>query len=488
MVNSLYWFDYETFGTHPAWDRPCQFAGIRTDMELNEIGDPLEILCRQTMDYLPHPAACRVTGLSPQKVNADGVNEKLFIQRILEQIGKPGTCSLGYNSIGFDDEFTRYTLFRNFHDAYEHEYKDDNSRWDLLDVVRLTRALRPKGIVWPVNDEGKPSNRLEHLSAANGIEHGHAHDALSDVRATIGMAKLIRDRQPRLFGFAFDNRGKQAVSRLLNTAQPGICLLVSGMIPATRSHLAAILPLTMHAENRNSVIVLDLHHDPTPMLTMDADEIAERVFRKNNDKTGRSVPSDRLGLRTVQINKCPVIAPFKTLRPQDAERLNMDLTAINEHARIARGLLQSDKLAEIRAALLREWPDENRDVEGTLYSGPFLSQEDKQRAARLREAEPGMITDISAHFDDRRLPELAWRYLARNFPKSLNEEQQDRWREHCHERLTDDAAPWLSFKQFDAALKSMQWGAGELKLAKDLSAYADMLRQYVDVIEPTISG
>ena len=477
-MSSFYWFDYETFGTHPAWDRPCQFAGMRTDEDLNAIGKPLELYCRQSTDYLPHPMACKVTGLSPQQVNARGLSEKQFIQRILEQLGQAGTCSVGYNSIRFDDEFTRHTLFRNFHDAYEHEYKDGNSRWDLLDVVRLTRALRPDGIQWPCNDDGTPSNRLELLSVANDIEHGNAHDALSDVRATIGVARLIRDKQPALFKYAFDNRGKHAVSKLLNTAKPQVCLQVAGTIPASRSHLSAILPLSMTTDNRNSVIVLDLYHDPAPLLTMSAKEIAEQVFRKSSDIAALSNHRERPGLGTVAINKCPVIVPFKTLRPADAERLGIDLDQIRQHELTARKLLNSKKLAEIRDVFQHDWANDKRDVEGTLYSGAFLSRDDKERAAILRDSAPGMITDVAAHFEDKRLIELAWRYLARNYPEHLDEQQRKQWQEHCHERLNDEQSPWLSFAQFNEAMAAVPWDADDSVLRGYLSAYADSLKQY----------
>ena len=477
-MSSFYWFDYETFGTHPAWDRPCQFAGMRTDEDLNAIGKPLELYCRQSMDYLPHPMACKVTGLSPQQVNASGVSEKQFIQRILEQLGQPGTCSVGYNNIRFDDEFTRHTLFRNFHDAYAHEYKDGNSRWDLLDVVRLTRALRPDGIQWPCNDDGTPSNRLELLSVANDIEHGNAHDALSDVRATIGVARLIRNKQPALFRYAFDNRSKHAVSKLLNTAQPQVCLQIAGTIPASRSHLSAILPLSMHTDNRNSVIVLDLHQDPAPLLSMSARQIAEQLFRKSTDIDALSVHPERPGLGTVAINKCPVIVPFKTLRPADAERLGVDLDQIRQHEMTARKLLNAEKLAEIRDVFSRDWANDRQDVEGTLYSGAFLSRDDKQRTDMLRDAAPEMITGIAAHFEDARFTELAWRYLARNYPEHLDNEQRLRWQEHCHERLHDQPSPWLSFAQFDEAMTAVEWHADDTELRRNLSAYATLVKQH----------
>lgn len=485
---SLYWFDYETFGTHPAWDRPCQFAGVRTDLDLNEIDDPMVIYCQQSMDYLPHPAACRVTGLVPQDVNAQGLRENEFIAKILEQIGAPGTCSLGYNSIRFDDEFTRNTLFRNFHDAYEHEYKDGNSRWDLLDVVRLTRALRPDGIHWPVNADGTPSNRLEHLTQANHIEHGHAHDALSDVRATISVARLIRNTHPKLYEYAFAHRQKNTLADLLKVKNPTICLQVSGMIPGARSHIAAILPIAMHRDNRNSIIVLDLHDDPSRLLDMSSEEINECVFAKKitspdlvTSSTKRS--SYRPGLRTIQINKCPVVVPWKTLRNDDAKRLGIDTTRIEHHAQIAKQLLAHEHQQKISEAMSRSWPDEQVDVEGSLYSGSFLSQGDRERSKALRYAEPNKLGSHQNHFEDQRLKTLAWRYQARHYPELLDQEQLTQWREYCREKLQSTAAPWLSFEGFEQAMNEHLWTEEEEELRLALTAYKDAVLSFCSVAD-----
>ena len=470
---SLYWFDYETFGTQPAWDRPCQFAGIRTNLDLEEIGEPLMIFCQQTMDYLPHPMACRVTGLSPQQVNNEGLPEHQFIKRIVEEIGKPGTCSLGYNSIAFDDEFTRYTLFRNFYDAYEHEYKQGSSRWDLLDVVRLTRALRPEGIEWPFNDNGSPSNRLEHLSAANKIDHGNAHDALSDVRATIGMARLIRKVQPKLYNYLFEQRTKQAVSRLLNTVERNICLLVSRTIPAARSHITAILPLMPHPTNKNGVIVLDLLHDP-----------ANLSGNLSGSLSGNDCQELKTRLRTVQVNKCPIVVPFKTLRPEDAARLGMDIGAIKNHEQNARHLLLPEGLEAIKQAMVVDWPDAHPDPEGSLYGGGFMSAPDRERAVRLRSGKAEQITSEAAHFEDKRFTELAFRYQARNFSETLDAEAKLQWTDYCREKLLDDTGPWLSFSGFQEAMNEAPWTDAEADLKAALQTYADAVKAHASLDQP----
>ncbi|ASJ75037.1 Exodeoxyribonuclease I [Granulosicoccus antarcticus IMCC3135] len=477
---SFYWFDYETFGTQPAWDRPCQFAGVRTDEDLNVIGEPMTLYCRQSEDYLPQPAACRVTGITPQLANEKGLCEAHFIQRILDEIGAQDTCSVGYNSIRFDDEFTRHTLFRNLQDPYEQEWKNGNSRWDLIDVVRLTRALRPEGIQWPFHEDGSASNRLEDLSAINGIEHGQAHDAMSDVWATIGMAKLIRDTQPRLFNHVFSHRGKASVAQLLNPQERTVRLQVSGMVAGSRHNVAAILPLSKHPDNANGVIVLDLQDDPRYLLELDADEIARRLYQPASERKDTDAP--RPGLRTVQINKCPVIVPLSTLRPVDAERLQINRAQIDQHAAWAQEVCNNEHVLEqIRRALSRQWQDDSKiDVDGTLYSGAFLSSSDKKSLQTIRKLSPEKLAlkleQVSGHFDDKRLDAMVWRYLARSFPDALTPEQSLRWQQECVTRLSDNHSAWLGYESYQQALDEIEWTPAERELQQALNVYSLQLQ------------
>ncbi|MBT5360126.1 MAG: exodeoxyribonuclease I, partial [Gammaproteobacteria bacterium] len=307
---TFYWHDYETFGANPRVDLPVQFAGIRTDTDLNPIGEPLMVYSRPSSDYLPQPGACMVTGITPQLALEKGVPEVEFIQQIMQELGKPDTCGVGYNTLRFDDEVTRNTLYRNLYDPYEREWKNGSSRWDIIDLLRLTRALRPEGIEWPFYEDGKPSMRLEHLTAANGIDHGMAHDALADVHATIAMARLVKEKNPKLYHYVLSHKDKKSAATLLNMSQPTPLLHVSSMIPSERSNLAIIIPVARHPTNSNGIIVYDLHTDPTPFLTLSAEEIQQRLFTRNED-----LPEgvSRVPLKTVHLNKCPVLAPLNTL-------------------------------------------------------------------------------------------------------------------------------------------------------------------------------
>ena len=136
MTSSIFWYDYETTGINPRCDRPLQVAGIRTDEALNEVGEALNIYCRPSDDILPHPAACLVTGIDPQRLQQSGLDEGEFMTRVHAALSAPGTCGAGYNSLRFDDEVTRYSLYRNFFDPYAREWQGGNSRWDLIDLVR----------------------------------------------------------------------------------------------------------------------------------------------------------------------------------------------------------------------------------------------------------------------------------------------------------------------------------------------------------------
>ena len=231
-MNTLYWHDYETFGLDPRYDRPAQFAGIRTDEDLNIIGEPLMIYCKLAEDSLPSPEACLVTGITPQEANEKGLAEAEFIKLIHDEFAQANTCGVGYNSLRFDDEFTRFVLYRNFYDAYAREWQNGNSRWDIIDMARLTRALRPEGINWPDREDGKPSFRLEHLTAANNIEHAGAHDALVDVYATIAFAKLIKTAQPKLYDYVYQRRRKNDVAPLLNINDRTPVIHTSRMYPS----------------------------------------------------------------------------------------------------------------------------------------------------------------------------------------------------------------------------------------------------------------
>ncbi len=433
MTTTLYWHDYETFGSDPRRDRPAQFAGLRTDEELNEIGEPLVLYCKPPTDYLPHPEACLLTGITPQLAAERGVSEPRFIARIHAELARPGTCGVGYNTLRFDDEVTRHILYRNFYDPYAREWQNGNSRWDIIDLVRMTYALRPGGIHWPRNSEGKPSFRLEDLAAANGLLHESAHDALSDVRATIALARLVRRHQPRLYDWLFRLRDKRKAAELLDVVGHTPVVHTSRMYPAEQGCTTLVMPLLSEPRNSNSVLVYDLRHDPRPFLELGEEVLRERLFTSSGALAEGEV---RLPVKSVKINRCPALAPRSTLDQAAAGRIAIDLDACNRHWELLRG--ERGFAQRVAAAYGGGGYPPAEDVELALYDG-FFEEADRYLMERVRHAAPQELTEELFPFRDARLPELLFRYRARNWPETLSADERRRWERFRRERLMSGA-------------------------------------------------
>lgn len=466
-MTSIFWYDYETTGINPRCDRAVQVAGIRTDADLNEIDQPLNLYCHPADDILPHPMACLITGINPGRLEDRGLGEAEFMTRTHAQLAQPGTCGAGYNSLRFDDEVTRYSLYRNFFDPYAREWQGGNTRWDLIDVVRAAYALRPEGIVWP-EEEGRVTLKLERLTAANGIDHGQAHDALSDVRATIALARLIRDKQPKLYEWLFNLRTKQRVLDQVRLLQPMVH--ISGRFSAARHYLGVVLPLAWHPKNRNALIVYDLHYDPQPLMDMDAGALRQLLYTRREDLPAGQLP---IGLKLIHVNRCPVVAPMNVVRAQDQARLQLDMPQYQVHAArlIDAAQVWQDKLSTIYAS---EDFTPSEDPEQQLYDG-FLGERDRQLCERVRLSDPEQLGKDEWPFDDPRLPELLFRYRARNFPNTLSVPEQQRWQVFCQERLSDPAkgAP-LTLDGFMMAAQELSRSAtpAQLKLLDEWQRYA----------------
>lgn len=453
MTHSLFLYDYETTGTHPQKDRPLQFAGVRTDVDFNIIDDPISLYCKVSLDILPHPMACLLTGITPQRANEEGLCEADFMRRIHQALSTPGTCSLGYNSIRFDDEVTRHGLYRNFFDAYAREWQHGNSRWDLLDVFRAAHALRPQGINWVYDNDDVAVFKLDQLTAANGIAHANAHDALADVYATLALAQRLKCAQPRLFNFFFEHRSKFQALKLLNVGAGTPLVHVSGMYPAAKHCLAVVLPLCVHPSNANEVIVYDLSVEPSALLTLSAEDIKQRLFVPTH-----ALPENvsRIPLKTVHINKCPVLAPLSVLTPIDAQRLQLNLEVCQAHAKqiLAAGNL-TPTLHKVFANTL-ERPDLPVNVDLSLYSGGFFSAVDQQAMIKIRNTPPEELANLSFRYEDKRMSEMLFRYRARNYPNTLTGVEWERWREFCFKQLTSatsDAS--VTFTTYQQALNDI---------------------------------
>ncbi len=470
-MQTFYWHDYETFGADPQRDKAVQFAGVRTDLNFNIIDEPLTLYCHPGEDCLPHPEACLITGITPQIAEQEGIIEARFAEIIHRHLSQPKTCTVGYNNIRFDDEVTRHLFYRNFYDPYAREWQNGNSRWDLIDLVRATYALRPDGVVWPEKEAGIPSFRLEDLTAANHIQHQSAHDALSDVYATIAVARLIKDKQPRLYQYFWQHRLKNEVNKLLRLGEMVPLVHVSGMYSSRKKCLAIVVPLAPHPSNSNGVIVYDLSVNPDELLSLSVDEIQQRLFTRNED-----LPEGmkRIPLKTVHINKCPFLAPLSVIRSDDAKRLQLDNAQIDRHLqqlKLASGL--AGKVAEVFETVFDET---ETDPDLMLYRGGFFSPHDKREMERLR----SMTADelLNAHFDfqDSRIDEMLLRYKGRNYPDLLSLTELEAWHNYCFKVFTDKTVgPSLTLAEFKQRLN--EYDDSRPDILEALSDYAERVEK-----------
>lgn len=472
MASTLYWHDYETTGVNPARDRPSQFAGVRTDEDLNVIGEPLVLYCQPPKDILPSPIACLITGITPQKAEQEGVSEVEFIARIHAELSQSGTCSVGYNSIRFDDEVTRYTLYRNFYDPYEREWKNNNSRWDIIDMMRLARALRPEGIQWPNYEDGSPNFKLESLTAANGLSHDSAHDALSDVLATIALAKLLRDKQPKLYQYLYEHRTKQRVAGLINLVQRKPFLHVSSKLPRDNGYVGLMMPLAQHPKNKNAIICFNLMGDAQALVGLTSEQISQRVFTAAAD-----MPEDvnRLPLKAVHLNKCPIVTTPNLLDQATAQRLGIDIDRCEKNWQF---LQQKDLSQKLVSVFSEQHFAAATDAELQLYEG-FLPNRDKPLLAVVRKATPEALASETIQFQDGRYQELLFRYRARNYFGSLSEEEQHRWEELRFQRLTNAEEGFLTLDQYrtelDQRLNDPELSQRDRKILEQLVEWGDTI-------------
>ena len=399
-------------------------------MNLEPIGEPYNLLVTLNDDTLPSPDALMVTGITPQKTVEEGYTEAQFARMLSEEIFTPDTIAVGFNNVRFDDEFIRHLLWRNFHDPYEWSWKDGRSRWDLLDVVRLTRALRPEGINWPLDAKGEPSNRLELITSANSIAHENAHDALADVTALIAVTKLIKQKQSQLYDYLLKMRDKKVVQQLVNVDDKKPFVYASGRYDKEFAKTTVAFPLT--TSRNGGVVVYDLRYDPTPFVGLSEEKLAAKIFASWEERQAEDFV--KLPVKELQYNRCPAVAPLGVLEHGDGWRkISLDLKTVQKHQNI---LLNHPDFAEKLRTIFENKPAFKKlpDPEAQLYDG-FLNDRDRIRVEAVRNANERELADFHPEFQDERLAPLLLHYKARNFPRSLSEDDLAQWEAWRAQRL-----------------------------------------------------
>jgi exodeoxyribonuclease-1 len=473
MAASFFFYDLETTGIKSREGRIMQFAGQRTDMNLKPIGDSENIYIKLTLDVLPDPEAVLLTGITPQQTILDGITEYEFLKYFDEQVATPGTIFVGYNTVRFDDEFMRSTLYRNFYDPYEWHWKDNRSRWDLLDVVRMTRALRPDGIEWPFNEEGLPTNRLELITKLNGLDHEQAHDALNDVMATIAVAKMIRDKEPKLFDYLLGLRGKKEIKKFLDDNPT---FVYSSGKYSNEFLKTAVVQLIHKGDDQQGAVVWDLRHDPEPFATLTPKELAVRWgYTKDPD-----APT-RLPVKTLKYNRCPAICPTGLIADEKVqERLGITLKQVEDNKAklkalpdLLRNIVVAQKLMDDER---QQSYDSDTDADENVYGGLY-DDHDRNLLRVVRGADPSKLTKFSGDFHDKRLQTLLPRYKARNFPGSLTDEERKAWDSYRNDRLFgggDDSRLAEYFRRLAACAAEPKY-ADKQFLLEELQLYGQSL-------------
>jgi len=463
VAKTFFFYDLATRGLNPRVDRIMQFAGIRTNEKFEQIGEPYNILIKLNDDTLPSPDAVMVTGITPQSTQADGYSEAEFAKILSEEIFTPDTIPLGFNNIRFDDEFVRALLWRNFYDPYEWSWKDGRSRWDLLDVVRMTRALRPDGIKWPVVD-GVPTNRLELLSKENGLEHTKAHDALSDVEALIAVAKLLRQKQPQLFDYLLKLRDKNEVKKLVNLDDKKPFVYVSGRLEAEFDKATIAFPLT--SAPHGNVLVYDLRYDPRDFVNLSKKELEKKIYASWEERNADDFV--KLPVKQLQYNHAPAVAPLGVLTAENGwTKIGLDQNTIEQHRNT---LLENPAFAETLREIYETKPEWKKlpDPEGQLYDG-FLDDRDRLRVEAVRNADEKTLADFHPEFTDERLPELLLHYKARSFAKSLSDDEQTAWENWRAEHLKTQLPAFMK------SLKRLAQSGADDFLLQELQLWAEAI-------------
>lgn len=460
---SFYWYDLETSGTVPSADRIVQFAGFRTDLDLNPIDEPFKTYVKLPPDIVPTPESCLVTGITPQRTIEAGRDEWEVVSEINRIFSVPDTCVVGFNNVRFDDEFVRNALYRNLLDPYAREWQRGNSRWDLIDLVRAAGAIRPEGIEWPKSD-GRPSFRLEAMTHVNNLSHAPAHDALSDVRATVALARLMRLKQPRLFSYSLNLRTKDQVRRLLLPFGQRLCVQTSQTFSNQRYCMAPVMSIAQHPLIENSIITVDLGRDVSLLTEGTTEEIREALFSEDVEK--------RPPLNQVRINQCPFVAPISVVRPGDAKRLEMNLDLVRKRQKAL--LSVSDLDAKISRVFLERGREiEGRDPEDCLYEGfipnaDLARGEELQRALRLKAPWPDL------EFDDPRMQIMYERLKARLCPEALSPAALKSWNQFVGERLTTEHPRRLTVEAYKRDVKKLleaEPSPSDKSILRDLEAY-----------------
>ncbi len=458
-MKTFLFYDIETSGLNSAFDQILTFAAIRTDLHLNEINRE-NILIKLRPDIVPSPGAFITHRLLLDELK-NGCCEYKAAKRIHEIMNTPGTISLGYNSLNFDDEFLRFTFYRNLLSPYTHQYANGCSRMDILPIALLYRLFRPEVLKWP-EINGKPTMKLELISKKNNLVSplAKAHDAMVDVEATLSLAKKLfkeKDMWDYCLGF-FDKKEDQArTQRILETIQyesqhyrTGI--MISLAFGSRLMYMAPVLLIGNSVPYSNQALWLRLDN--------------ENFLPKQTKQSNQTDPFNHMFVIRKRYGESEIILPPEKRfmnRLLKTQRIvcQKNLELIKTEPELFKELVQYHLNYEYPVI-----PD--LDYDASLYQSGFFSWKEQKEIAMFHNASTDDKVKLSMAPDSpiksQRIKALAFRILFRNYP-DLTHPMLD-----IPLSMTDDAVKYIKKIKSSKHSDNIKGFRNDTKLTYDIAA------------------
>lgn len=397
MQKTYLFYDIETTGLNKCFDQVLQFAAIRTDLALKEL-ERHEFQIRLNSDVIPSPEALIVHRMGISQLQ-EGENELEALRKIHQLLNTPGTISVGYNTLGFDDEFLRFSFYRNLLSPYTHQYANSCARMDIYPLTLLYYLFKPEIIQWPkVGDV--VSMKLEHLSRINNLMKGSAHNAMVDVEATLALARKLQESET-LWDFSCAYFHKETDLSRLNKLS-GEAILIQGKIGSRDNYLAPVLSLGQHYHYKNQTLWLRLDREELSKTTSDTIRENTYVLRK---KPGED----------------PILLPIQDRYLEKISQSRRELAEENK-----RWLAANPELLREIQEYHRNFvypPVPNIDVDAALYEIGFPSREEEGLFLQFHAASPKDKLTIAERIPNKKRQSQAYRILARFYPEYLGEKE-----------------------------------------------------------------
>jgi len=432
-------YDTETTGLSSYFDQILQFAAILTDANFNEI-DRYEIRCRLQPHILANPGAMHVTKISAAELTNPNLPTHYEMMKDIRKtlLSWQPAIILGQNTLKFDEPMLRSGFYQSLLPPYLTN-TNGNLRMDSLPILQAISLLEPTVVNFPLNAKGNKSFKLDRIAPANGFDHQNAHEAMSDVEATIFMCRLVKNNAPEIWDNFCSNADKFRVLEFTKGKHP-YALIRSFFGKVSVSPVATI---DINPDNRNEIIVLNLLNCPVELSSLSDDEIRSRMARSPKP------------ILTIRANAMPSVWSFVNF-PELADYTKQDVQTLHSRA------ISLNELKGLKARLKDLYLDNkttfevSQFVEQKIYDG-FPSRRDENLMSDFHKLNWEDRWSVVQSFKDVRYIELGERLIYFHSPKSIPEARQKFWKHEIESKLqmTDTDCEWLTVPKAITQAESM---------------------------------